>query len=505
MYEELDDATLVEMAKRSRAGRVRLAREDPAEFCAFILRDEETGGPIANAPFHLDMHRTLDASSKTVLLAHVESGKSQQITIGRTIHKLGRSPDRRIVIVSAVDRQARKFVKAIADHIEHNPRVREVFPQLRPGRYWETGALTVAESRLGAKDPNVQAAGLHGAVIGTRADDLIFDDALNLTNIRTEEQCEETERWVKASFSGRLTRRSTQTWLGTAWVPGDPMQRRLERRGWVGKRYPVRDRLTGVLNWPERWPVERIEAAEEEFEGAYSTESCRQLYVEARGDEDQKFEEASLDRALAEGLAANVGLVYSLSTDERDAIVRDGGIIIVGVDPASGRRKRKRVGAKTAFFVLLVYGNGDRQVLWAEAGKYGATVIRDKLIDFQLRYGASVYVEDNGVQDWLLDIVGEKAAIPILTWHTGLNKHDPTYGVQSMDAEMLAGKWLVPSEWVNGKLQPDGVDLRDWFRDMRSFRPGKHTGDLLMASWIAREGARLLLGFQGGGVSASIV
>jgi hypothetical protein len=66
------------------------------------------------------------------------------------------------------------------------------------------------------------------------------------------------------------------------------------------------------------------------------------------------------------------------------------------------------------------------------------------------------------------------------------NKHHPEYGVESLAAEMAAGKWIIPCE-LDGSVQPE-VSL--WLTEMLYYDPQGHTGDRLMASWIAREGAR---------------
>lgn len=44
-----------------------------------------------------------------------------------------------------------------------------------------------------------------------------------------------------------------------------------------------------------------------------------------------------------------------------------------------------------------------------------------------------------------------------------------------------AGKWLTPAH-------PD-VDM--WLSEARAFDPSAHTGDRLMASWLAKEGVRM--------------
>lgn len=505
----IDEAELIREAQRARAARARLARDDSAEFAAFILRDEETGGPIANAPFHAEMHALLAEHDRCIFWAHIESGKTQSVSIARSVWKLGRNPNRRIAIVSATDFQATKIVGSIAQHIASNPRVHEVFPHLRPGRRWGESKITVDRPEI-AKDPSVQACGLDGrGVIGSRVDDLIFDDALNRVNTRTVESRKETEARIAASFAGRLTRRSQVVWLNTAWHPKDPMHLRAARKGWISRRYPVRDRKTGVLNWPEQWTLERIAKQEAEFLGPYTPESRRQLYCEAVGDEVQHFEEAWIQKALAEGLAADNGhgidFVPYLTHDDRAAIIRAGGMVVLSLDPAAAKRKRRRANAKSIFTALWIDGNGRRQPLAIEGGELKSPEIRDRAINLFDRFGAPLYVEDNGVQSWMVDLIAEKSAMPVLTFHTGINKHDPAFGVETIGTEMAAGKWLFPSFWDPSvsRIEPIGA-IADLCDDLRNYSRLTHTGDYLMSLWIAREGGRILLAAGAGGAQASM-
>jgi hypothetical protein len=71
---------------------------------------------------------------------------------------------------------------------------------------------------------------------------------------------------------------------------------------------------------------------------------------------------------------------------------------------------------------------------------------------------------------------------------TGRNKLSPEYGVESLAAELAAGMWAIPCARGTKETHPQ---IGEWIAEMLYYDPATHTGDRLMASWIAREAARL--------------
>ena len=60
----------------------------------------------------------------------------------------------------------------------------------------------------------------------------------------------------------------------------------------------------------------------------------------------------------------------------------------------------------------------------------------------------------------------------------------PTLGVESLAAELHAKKWRIPNK--DGMLHKQ---VAKWIDEMLYYDPAAHTGDRLMASWFARQGA----------------
>jgi len=108
-----------------------LARQDPNAFMTYVLRDEETNKPILQSPIHLKLQRLASEHKRLVVWAHIEAGKTQQLSIGRVLWELGRDPNLRIAIVSNTFGQAEKICATIGRYIQSSAEYRRVFPHIR--------------------------------------------------------------------------------------------------------------------------------------------------------------------------------------------------------------------------------------------------------------------------------------------------------------------------------------------------------------------------------------
>ena len=110
----------------------------------------------------------------------------------------------------------------------------------------------------------------------------------------------------------------------------------------------------------------------------------------------------------------------------------------------------------------------------------------NKVIDVHRRFGSIAVVENNAAQDYILQFVSDKSAVPMIPFCTGSNKSNTAFGIESIFAEMANGKWIIPNHVgaVPSVLQP-------FIDELIGYNPADHTGDALMACWFAREGARI--------------
>lgn len=465
----LDDADREE-ALAARRVRIGCAANDCAEFCSLVLRDEKTGGPIKPRDVHYHWHDLCARHPRLVIWSHTESGKSQQVSIGRPLWMLGRDPTRRIAIVSNTFGQAQKIIRTIASYIERPGIIHEIFPNLRKGEPWTANLLTVKRETQ-SKDPSVQACGVHGNITGARVDDLILDDVLDYENTRTRAMRQDLIAWFQATLVGRLTAGGTVTAIGTVFHKADLLHDLTRADGtYVGRRFPVLDE-NGESTWVERWPKSRIEQRRLELG---SVEFARQMMCRPRDDEEARFKREWIDDCLQRG--------DGLSLLPRLDIVPNGAGVFTGVDLGVSQAESAD---KTAIFTLLLHPNGDRQPIGLESGRWSGPEIVRRIFDAHRRYHSIIYVENVAGQDFLLQFTREVGPIPVRPFTTGRNKAHPEFGVEGLAVELQNKKWIIPNH--GGRCHPE---IEAWIDELLYYDPKEHTGDRLMASWFAREGAR---------------
>jgi hypothetical protein len=500
------------LAVRHRQLRALVARHDPNVFCRFVLKDERTGKPILQAPMHKRWHELMGAHDRLVMWSHVEGGKTTQVAIGRTLFELGADPNLRVAIVSNTNELAKKMTRLIGQYIEKSAELHEVFPELvptnDPNLPWKASQLTVRREHA-AKDPSVQACGVHGNIIGSRIDLLILDDILDHENTHTPGPRADVIRWIKSSLFSRLTEKARVWIVGNAWHPEDAMHLLEKEERFVGVRFPVVSE-TGELTWPERWSKERIDLARQDLG---PLEHARQLMCQARDDSSARFKREWIDVAIENGrglaMVRNAEDLWDeeeLSEEEREerAKARETiwrltgkGAFFTGVDLAVSKSDSA---GSTVLFTIYVDEKKRRRVLDVRAGKWSGPEIVQQIKQCYDDFGSIFIIENNAMQQMVVDMIRDESDIPVVPFTTGKNKAHYEFGVESLAAEMAGGKWVIPNKapTEKGKLATLDKEVSEWISEMLFYDPKEHTGDRLMASWFAREGARKFVDLRGG-------
>jgi hypothetical protein len=447
----------------------RLARTDVNVFCEFVLKDEKTGQQIEQAPTHEAWHELADKHDRLLVWAHIESGKTVQLSVGRTLWELGRDPSLRYLILSNTKTQATKIADSIRRYIENSSELKDVFPHMVPGEPWGSNAFSIKRPTI-SKDPSIQTAGVHGNVLGSRLDRVVLDDVLDYENTQTEDLRKGLIEWVASTALGRVVEGGKWRGVGTAFHPQDLLHH-LARQGWAAFKYPVVD-VAGNPRWPERWSLERIA---EKVKELGPIEAQRQLMCEARDDSTARFKRDWIEIGLR--LGEGTSLASALH------VLPPGYRTYTGVDLAV---QQKDASDSTCLFTIAIDPHGNRNVLNIDAGKWSGPEIVVKINQAHQRYQSIVIVENNAAQDFIRQFAIAGSAVPIIPFTTGRNKAHPEFGIESIATEMAQGKWRIPN--YNGKMHPE-VAL--WVDEMLFYSPAAHTGDRLMSSWFAREGARL--------------
>lgn len=475
-----------EVAFVARNVRIQLARVDSGIFTEHVMRTEKGNQPIRLTPMHREWHDLADLHRFLVLWAHIESGKTSMFLTGRLLWRIGRNPSTRAIVVSESKEKAVKILsQGIAKYILQSDELHEVFPDLvrnpDPTTPWNQTKVTVKREGF-IRDPTVQVVGaMRGSIQGARADFLALDDVVTRRTSGRSDGRRELAGWVNEDLLGRVDPlRGEVLVTNTARCKGDltnEMATIASKVGGHSGRYGVLD-----ANGKPRCPWWSTQKIDNHFLSA--TEKQRQLFVRDMEDEDAPFQMDWAKLAIKAG--DGYSMVYFLTDEERDTYLQHG-FIACGVDLAA---KKKRPGAKTVFTVLYVTEDGTHQILWMDSGNWTSPEIRDRLLMVHERYRCPIYVETNGVQSYLKEIVEEKARdkgfnLRIESFVTGANKHDPVFGVESLFVQMSQGRWMIPSAHGNAI----GA-CHELIQDMESYRPNAHSGDALMATWICKEGIR---------------
>ena len=532
LFDALPEQQAIQTVERAKAALAMRARSNFGLFAEYVLRDESTGKPIRQAWMHKKWDYLRRKHNRLVIMSHVEGGKTQQLSVALPLYKLGRNPRARIAIVSNIQEQSKKIIATIKNYIERSDQLHEVFPHLKPGSKW-TETIIAVDREGNIKEPSVQAFGANGKITGARLDLVIIDDIHGEENVTSKDARDKLYTWFYSTIVSRLSREAQIIFVGNAWHPDDLLHR-LEREGWMTRRFPVvvtpqlagewpNDGLEiGSSTWADRWPMDRIDeirSGTDDQPPIPPTEFARAYMCVARDDHDSRFKQTWMDRAKNRGERSGiVGFSHSLRDvleeeyehdevqTEVDAIFQgmisptpDTSLrVYTGVDLSTGEARDLSV-----LFTILVYPNGDRRVLEIESGRWQIDEIVARVLSVYRRFGSILAVENVGTQQWLVQLLSKYSAIPVMPVTTGRNKADPVFGVESLAAELANGKWIIPSQ---KNRAPEEAEA--WIQEMLFYNPMQHTGDRLMASWFARtaaERAERRNNNSGGGIGVSFL
>lgn len=447
---------------------IQRAREDVHFFANFVFG-------YMNADIHREWHALAEKHDRLILHAPIDHGKTEQMAIVRVLWLIGRNPNIRIAICSStLDPQALKIVSQIKRVIEESEFYHMVFPHIKPGKPWLSDRITVQRKSL-SKDATVQACGIGGSILGSRLDLVIVDDGVSSDNTWSARQREKTLEYIQSDLLSRIVDGGRFIAIGTAWHRDDALFVLGRRQRFKHVLYKAV--MPGKkLLWPKRnpddkfgWSLKRVAQKRSEL-GEASFQ--RQIMNEPRSDATAWCKEAwiekCVDRDLMPGMRADPQRYW----------------VVTGVDPAVGKRSSKD---RTCLFTIAVHRETrQRVVLDVRSGNWTGPEILAQIEEVHRSFGSTVYLEDNSAQDYLRQfLIGGDPAFPIHAHHTSINKADENTGIVSVFTELERGAWRFfdPEQWE---------ELGAWVSECLEYHPRDHTGDRLMASWIAREGARAL-------------
>lgn len=519
-------------ALRWQLKKAAAARESLPAFFEYVVREEISQQPLKTLAHQRIFMRFTQQHQRAVLRLPVGFGKTF-LTATDVMYGLGQDPLMRASIISSAEAQAAKPLSMVRSYITESPQLRLVFPKLIPtqrdGEPWTQTAITI-DRPYGIRDPSVVAIGMESSrLTGSRLKRVYVDDILSKENCHTKDQREATKSYFRADVlsrrdieDSRITVTNTPRdpddltyWLEKVllWptctmdaygdirfsntdfdcddirpayeiaesTDADPCRLSAHdtaaylAAALAGTPTAVpqpdnRDREGIVSLWPERWPIALLEERRTTENSDSPLEWNQTMRCIATSDESSKVKRAWVERC--QQLARDLG--YSKTVREWTR-----GNTFTGVDLAIGKGKQHDY---TCFFTIFIDDEGRRIVLDVDYGRWSGTEILSRLTEKHERYGSIIRIETNAAQFWMKEFALEvDPGLPIHSHNTGKNKTDPKFGLEMVFTDIENGLWVIPTG-------DKGVDR--WISEMYQYDPDKHTGDLLMAAWLAREQAR---------------
>lgn len=222
-------------------------------FLAVCFADS-AGNPLEQALVHRELHAFLGAHRRALVELPRDHGKTVQVC-GRIVWELGRNPGLRVKVVCATEGVAAERSRFLRDAIAGNPRVQNVFPDLKPAEPWAAEAFTVRRPAE-VVGPSVAAFGVGAGSTGTRADLLVCDDVVDVKALTSRAERDRAAAFFHDNLLNLLEPDGRFWGLCTPWHPDDLNARLKRNPAFAVYRRAVGADLEPV--WPAKWPPEKL-------------------------------------------------------------------------------------------------------------------------------------------------------------------------------------------------------------------------------------------------------
>jgi len=249
---------LKSMSKSERAAKRleirKLADEDFFFFSEVIMRGEF--GFRLHPGLHDEVCYIAQHREDALILLPRNHLKTTLCSIYYTVWRLALNQNMRIAILTDVLPLAKKILSAIKSHVENNPRLRWVYPELRPAMTsdttmkdnWNKEEITVQRTQFGMMVPSVIIGSTEQPLTGVHVDEMIFDDIVTSKNTKKENSLEKINDWYE-DIINLLDMGGKKGFRGTRYNYGDQYAR-LMKNG-VVKTYRRKHKENGKYIWPE--------------------------------------------------------------------------------------------------------------------------------------------------------------------------------------------------------------------------------------------------------------
>jgi hypothetical protein len=465
--------------------------------------------------------------------------KSATITRDYIAYKLCMNPNYRVIIVSKTQQQAKKFLYSIRQILTSTVYAELQAAYAPEGGFkgtgesggWTQNLIYIAGRDSAEKDPSIEALGIGGQIYGARADLIVLDDAVTLSNAS---EFEKQFTWINQEVSSRLKGGKLLV-VGTRVATTDLYSFLLEGDNYVSGTSPwtslsqpaVLQYAEKPEDWVTLWPKSSRPLDENDNEpdenGLFDAWSGPALHKVRESVSPSTWALIYMQQAVSEDATFHPVCVWG-SVDKRRKPgplrpgewggrrqAMEGLYIIMSIDPA---------GSGEAF--ALIYAV-DRQTkerwlldAWMHSGSSNVTLYGDLIQQWWETYSyAELTIEKNAglwlVNDQRIVDFCRNRGIKITPHYTSNNKNEAEWGVASIAP--LFG--TAQPQGVGGQLRhqddnlihiPDpgkNPAIKALLEQLITWQPGKRGNQLRqdgpMALWFAETSARPALGFTHSG------
>ena len=452
-----------------------------------------------------------------------EHGKTTSVTINYVVYRICMDPNIRVILVSKTAEMAKKMLYAIKTRLTH-PKYDEMIAAYAPdggfdkdSEAWNQTMIYVSDNARdsGEKDPTVQALGIRGHIYGARADLIVLDDTIDLTNAH---EYEKQINWLQSEVISRVSSNGSMLVVGTRLSSKD-LYRELqddsrypdEQSPWTYLSMPaVLDFKDKEEDWLTLWPKTnqpeagvKVDDQEQDSDGLYpkwdgsrlakkrrrvSPKAWAMVYQQQQVSDDAVFSPESVKAAI-NGNRLTGPIPKGMVNQRADGM--NGLIIVGGLDPAT-------TGHTAAVIIGLDVKTQKRYVLDV-FNKPGITpeAMREMIKGFTEKYKVTEWrIERNGFQGFLVhdkelnDFCASRGAV-IRPHFTGTNKHDTDFGVASMTT--LFSGWEDKHQLVELPSSQQSEAVKSMIEQLVTWSPSppkSQKTDIVMAFWFAELACR---------------
>ena len=454
--------------------------------------------------------------------------KSMTVSINYATYRVCKDPNINVIIVSKTQDQAKKFLYAIKQRLTH-PRYAEMQAAFGPTDGFKASADEWSATRVylggdrdsDSKDPTIEAIGMGGMIYGSRANLIILDDVVTLTN---SADWRKQQDWIRQEVASRLPPRGGQLLVVGTRVASIDLYKELRNSehytdGQVPWSYlampavleSTLDPKDWVTLWPkseqslieddvpdedgmfERWSGERLSAVRNEV----GPSKWSLVYQNLDVAEDAIFDPVCV-KGSVNGMRSVGPLSSGVAGHPKDP---EGFYRVIGIDPAMS-------GDTASVAYAVDRRSGKRYVMDVDVMTSPTpAAIRTLIRNWAERYKPhTIIVESNAFQLFLTQdeeirsyLAGK--GISYRPHHTGSNKQDPEFGVASLAP--LFGTKTQKENQVTVKHAGDNLvelpattneNVRKLVEQLITWQAGippkKLKQDAVMALWFAEIVAR---------------